>query len=81
VPGRFLDRLSHLIVAVKVEDVGDQVQRVLVVLDLSVEAGEVEPVGQVVLIDLAEVLVSTRRNKLAPESACENQRHHDTMLA
>lgn len=64
VPGRFLDCLAHLIVAVEVEDVGDEVKCVLVVLDLGVESSQVEPVGEVVLVDLAEVLISSRRYEL-----------------
>lgn len=37
--GRLLDLLSHVIVAIKVEDVGDQVQSILIVLNFGVEAG------------------------------------------
>lgn len=55
---RLLDRLAHLIVAVEVEYIGHKVERVLVILDLRVEPRQVEAVGQVVLVDLAEVLVS-----------------------
>lgn len=55
-----LDCLPHLIVAIEVEDIGDEVERVLVVLHLRVEPGEVEAVGQVVLVDLAEVLIAAR---------------------
>lgn len=40
-----LDCLPHLIVAIKVEDIGDEVERILVVLNLRVESGEVEAVG------------------------------------
>ena len=55
-----LDRLPHLIVAIEVEDIGDEVERVLVVLHLRVESGEVEAVGQVVLVNLAKVLIAAR---------------------
>jgi hypothetical protein len=41
----FLDALAHVIFAVEVEDVGDQVEGVLIVVHFSVEAGEVEAVG------------------------------------
>lgn len=59
-PGRLLDGLSHLIVAVEVEDVGDEVQRILVVLNLRVEACQVESIRQIVLVYFAEVLVTPR---------------------
>jgi len=42
---RFLYLLAHVIIAIKVEDVGDKVESILVVLDVGVEAGEVEAVG------------------------------------
>ena len=57
---RFLDLLTHLIIAVEVEDIGDKVESILVVLNVSVEAGEVEAVGQIVFIDLAEIFIAPR---------------------
>jgi hypothetical protein len=60
----FLDALAHVIFAVEVEDVGDQVEGVLVVVDFGVEAGEVEAVGQVFFVDFAEVLVTTGGDEL-----------------
>ena len=59
VAGGLLNRLAHVVFAVEVEDVGDQVQGVLVVVDLCVQAGEVETVGDVFFVDLTEVLVAT----------------------
>lgn len=56
--GGFLDLLTHLIVAVEVEDISDKVKGILVILDVSVEAREVEAVSQIVFIDLAEVLIA-----------------------
>jgi hypothetical protein len=44
VPGRFFYRLAHLVVAVEIEDVGHEVQRILVVLDLGIETRQVEAV-------------------------------------
>ncbi len=61
--GRF-DVLSHVILAVEVEDIGHQVQSILVVLNFSVEPGEVESVRQVLLVNLAKVLVAARRDEL-----------------
>ncbi len=64
VPGGLLNRLAHLIVAVEVEHVGNQIQRILVVLHLGVEARQVEAVCDVVLVDFAKVLVAARRYEL-----------------
>lgn len=36
----------------------------MIVLDIGIEAGEVEAVGQVVFVDFAEVLVSSRGDEL-----------------
>lgn len=58
VPGRLLNGLTHLIVALEIEDIGDEIQCVLIVLNLSVETRQVESVGKVVLVDFAEVLVA-----------------------
>lgn len=63
-PSRLLDRLAHLIVAVQVEHIRHQVQGILIVLHLRVEARQVEAVGQIVLVDLAEVLVAPRGDEL-----------------
>lgn len=61
---RLLDLLPQIIVGIKVENVGHQVQSILVVGDLSVQAREVESVCQIILIDFAEVFISSRRDKL-----------------
>jgi hypothetical protein len=63
-PGRLLDLLAHLVVALDVEHVGDEFERILVVLDLRVEPRQVEPVRQVVLVDVAEVFVAPPGQKL-----------------
>ena len=52
------DLLAHVVVDFHVEDVRHQVQSILVVLDLRVKASQVEPIGKVVLVDLAEVFIS-----------------------
>jgi hypothetical protein len=69
VPRRLLNLLAHLVVAVKVEDIGDEVERVLVVLDFGVEACEVEAVGEVLFVDFAEVFVASGGDELRPKSA------------
>lgn len=58
-PRRFFNLFPHIIVAVKVEDVGYKVQRILVVLDLGIQTREVEAVGKVFLVNFAKVLVSS----------------------
>ncbi len=64
VSGRLFYRLAHVIFAVEVEDVGDQIQGVLVVVDFRVETRQVEAVGYVFFIDFAEVFVATRGDEL-----------------
>jgi len=59
VPGGLFYRLSHIIVAVEIEDVGDEIERILVVLDFRVKASQVKSIRQVILVDLAEVLVAS----------------------
>lgn len=61
---RLLDLLSQIIVGIKIENVGYEIQSILVVRDLGVQAREVESIGQVVLINFAEVFISPRRDKL-----------------
>jgi hypothetical protein len=68
-PRRLLNLFPHLIVAVKVEDVGYEVEGILVVLDFGVQARKVEAVGQVFFVDLAEVLISSGRYELYGLSA------------
>jgi hypothetical protein len=64
VAGRLLDGLAHLVVAVEVEHVGHEVQCILVVLDLGVEARQVEAVRKILLVNLAEVLIAAQRDEL-----------------
>lgn len=62
--GSFLDGFAHVVVAIDVKDVGDQVESILIILYLGVQTRQVEPIGQVLLVDLAKVLVSSRGNEL-----------------
>lgn len=59
VSGRFFNLLTHVIIAVEVKYVGDEIEGILVVLNIHVDASKVESVGKVVFIDLAIVFVST----------------------
>lgn len=67
-PRRFLYRFPHIIIAIEVEHICNQIERVLIVLNLGVQAGQIEAVGKVVFIDLAKVLVSPRRYELSMAS-------------
>lgn len=58
-PRRLLDRLPHVVIAIEVENIRHQVKGILVVLNVRVEAGEVEAVGEVVFVYFAEVLVAS----------------------
>lgn len=64
VASRFLDLLAKVVIRIEVKNVGHEVQRILIVRDLGVEAGKVETIGQVFLVDFAKVLVSAGRNEL-----------------
>lgn len=56
---RLLDLFPHIVIAVEVEDIGYKVEGILVVLNFGVQAREVEAIGQILLVDLAKVLVSS----------------------
>lgn len=58
------DLLPHVVITVEVENVGDEVERILIILDLGVKPSEIEAIGQILLIDVAEVLIPARRDKL-----------------
>lgn len=63
-PCRFFDLLSHIIVTIQVEDISDKIKSVLVVLDICIEPSKIKAVREVVLVNLAEVFVASRRNEL-----------------
>ena len=67
-PGRFFDLLPHVIVTVEVEDIGDKVESVLVVLNISVESRQIEAVCEVVFVNLTVVFVAPRRNELSSKN-------------
>lgn len=56
-PRTLLDLFAHIIVDLHVEYIGHEIQRILIVLDFRVEARKVESISQIILVDLAEVLV------------------------
>lgn len=63
-PGRLLNLITHIIIAVEVKDVSDEIKSVLVVLDVSIESRQVEPVREVVFVNFAIVFIASRRNEL-----------------
>ena len=54
-----LDLLTHLIIDVHVEDIGHEIERVLVVLHFGVEPSQIEAVSEVILVNFAEVFISS----------------------
>lgn len=70
--GVLLDGLAHLVVAVEVEDIGDEVERVLVVLNLGVQTSQVEAIGQVLFVNFAEVFVASRGDELIQDPRCQS---------
>ena len=57
---RLLDLLPHIIVAVEVKKVRDEIQSILIELNFGVETSQVESIRQVLFVNLAEVLVAAR---------------------
>lgn len=57
---RLLYSLPHIVVTVEIEDIGDQIKSILVVLDFRVQARQVETICQIVLVDFTEVLIAPR---------------------
>jgi hypothetical protein len=64
-----LDRLAHVVFTIQIEDIGDQVEGVLIVVDFGVQAGQVEAVRDVFFVDFTEVLVAAGGNELSVLSA------------
>jgi hypothetical protein len=60
VPRRLLNLLPQVIIHIVIKDVCNQIQSILVMLNLGVQARQVEAVRQVFLIDLAEIFVAAR---------------------
>ena len=63
-PSRLLNLLPHIVIAVKVKDISNKIEGVLVVLNIGIESSQVEAVREVVFIDFAEVLIASRRDEL-----------------
>ena len=61
---RFLDLFTHVIFTVEVEDIGDKVESMLIVVYFRVKACQVEAIGEVFFVYLAEILVSSGGYKL-----------------
>ena len=63
-PRTLLDLLAHVIVDFHVEDIGHDVERILVVFDLRIKAGQVEAVGKVFFVDFAKIFVPAGGDEL-----------------
>jgi len=63
-PGGLLDRLPHVIFAVEVENVRDQVERVLVIMHFGVEASQIKAVRDVLFVDFAKVFIAAGGDEL-----------------
>ncbi len=61
---RLLNGLAHVVFAVEVEHVSNQVEGVLVVVDFGVQTRQVEAVSEVLFVDFAEVFVATGGDEL-----------------
>lgn len=59
VSGRLLNSLSHLIIAVQIKHIRNQIECILIVLNFRIQARKIEAISQVLFIDLAEVFVSS----------------------
>lgn len=70
-PRTLLNGLPHIIIAVQVEDIGHEIQRILIVLDLGVESREIKSIGEVVFVNFAEVLVTARGDELGMSAPCQ----------
>ena len=57
---RSFNGFSLFIVTLAVEHIRNEIQGILVVLYFCVEAGEIESVGEVVFVDIAEVFIASR---------------------
>lgn len=64
-----LDLLSHVVVHFEVEHVCYEVEGILVVLDFGVEGCEIEAVGEIFFVDIAEILVAFAVDELG--SMCQ----------
>lgn len=64
VASALLDLLPHVVVDFHVENVGHEVEGILVVLHFCVQSSQVEAICEVVLIDFAEVFIAACRYEL-----------------
>ena len=58
--GTLLNLLTHVVVDFHVKDIGNEIERVLIVLNFRVKASKVEAISQIVFVDFAVVLIAAR---------------------
>lgn len=63
-PRRLLYRFPHFIVTIQIKNVRHEVQSILIILNFGIEASKVKTIRKVVLVNLAEIFVASRGNKL-----------------
>jgi len=78
-PCALLNLLAHVVVDLHIKHICDQVECILIVLHFCVEACEVESVGQVVLVDFAEIFVPPCRDELYTGRLAGNLDMDDTL--
>lgn len=64
VASALLNLLPHVVVDFHVEDVGYEVEGILVVLHFCVQSSQVEAIREIVLVDFAEVFIAACRYEL-----------------
>lgn len=74
-----LDLLPHVVVDLHVENVGYQVEGILVVLHFCVQSSQIEAICEVVLVDLAEVFIAACRYEL--EDKCQRKSLEDNQFS
>lgn len=74
VPCRLFNGFTHLIVAVEIKNVGDEVERILVVLHFRIQACQVEAVCEIVFVNLAKVFVASRGYELDAERRSQQKK-------
>ena len=53
-----LDLIAHVVIDFHVKDICHELERILIVLNFRVQPGEIETVGEVILVNLAEIFIA-----------------------
>jgi hypothetical protein len=74
VPCRLLYSLPHFIITIQIENISNEVKGILIVLDFGIKTRQIEPVSEVVFVDLAKVLVAPGRDELRTKVLAYSQK-------